>query len=159
MSTFKNQKMIIILSWTVVLLWLVLIFSLSAQPAEQSDGLSKKVTEVIIETVERVVDLDSEKSETDLVEELNRLVRKYAHFSSYLVLGLLVINAFSRSKVIGFKAFTFSFMFCILYAISDEVHQLFVPGRGAQVTDVLIDSFGAFVGIGMYGVVGKIRRS
>jgi VanZ family protein len=45
-------------------------------------------------------------------------------------------------------------VFCILYAISDEVHQLFVLGRGAQVVDVLIDSLGAFVGIGMYRVIG-----
>ena len=38
-------------------------------------------------------------------------------------------------------------MFCSLYAISDEVHQLFVPGRGAQVKDVFIDIAGAAVGI------------
>lgn len=66
-----------------------------------------------------------------------------------------MINAFIRSGVKGSKAFIFSLMFCILYAVSDEVHQLFVLGRGAQVTDVLIDSAGAFVGIGMYGVVVK----
>jgi len=64
MSTFKNPKMIIILSWTAVLLWLVLIFYLSAQPAEQSDGLSKKMTEVIIETVDRVVPLDTDGKPT-----------------------------------------------------------------------------------------------
>jgi VanZ family protein len=45
-------------------------------------------------------------------------------------------------------------VFCVLYAVSDEVHQLFVPGRGAQVTDVLIDNAGAFVGIGIYEVLG-----
>lgn len=63
-----------------------------------------------------------------------------------------MINALRVSGVIGFKGFLFSLVFCILYAISDEVHQVFVPGRGAQVTDVLIDSFGAFIGIGMYVV-------
>jgi len=155
-----NNKTIIILSWTAVLLWLVLIFSLSAQPAEQSDGLSKKVTEVIIETVDRVVPLETDEKPTiDLVERFNHVVRKYAHFSAYLVLGLLIMNALRRSGVRGFKAFIFSLLFCILYAVSDEIHQLFVPGRGAQVTDVLIDGAGSFVGIGMYGVVNKIKRS
>ena len=69
------------------------------------------------------------------------------------------MNALMRSGVIGFKAFIFSLMFCILYAISDELHQLFVPGRGAQVKDVLIDSFGSFVGIGFYEMVSKMKRS
>jgi len=72
----------------------LLIFSLSAQPAEQSDGLSKKVTEVIIETVDRVVPLETDEKPTiDLVERFNHVVRKYAHFSAYLVLGLLIMNA------------------------------------------------------------------
>ncbi|MBZ4647637.1 MAG: phosphotransbutyrylase [Clostridia bacterium] len=152
----NKNKIIIIFSWTVVLSWLVLIFYLSTQPAVESDGLSKKVTKVIIETIDRVVELDNGKSGMDLVEKFNHIVRKYAHFTSYLVLGLLMMNGFRRSRVKGFRGFIFSFVFCILYAISDEVHQLFVPGRGVQVTDVLIDSIGAFVGIGIYGVVEKI---
>ncbi|MGV8147186.1 MAG: VanZ family protein [Alkaliphilus sp.] len=39
---------------------------------------------------------------------------------------------------------------CVLYAISDETHQIFVPGRSAQVSDILIDSVGAAVGILIY---------
>jgi VanZ family protein len=68
------------------------------------------------------------------------------------------MNAFRSSGVKGLRGFIFSLVFCVLYAISDEVHQLFVPGRGAQVTDVMIDSFGAFVGIGVYGVICKIKK-
>ncbi len=51
-----------------------------------------------------------------------------------------------------------SLMICILYAISDEVHQSFVPGRGPGVMDVLIDSAGAMVGIGMYEMISRIKR-
>ncbi len=40
--------------------------------------------------------------------------------------------------------------FVILYAVSDEVHQLFVPGRGGQLTDVIIDTAGAGAGLGIY---------
>ncbi|WP_427338140.1 VanZ family protein [Caloranaerobacter sp. DY30410] len=95
----------------------------------------------------------------DLVLKFNHIVRKFAHFGIYFVLGLLVTNAFVRSGVKGFKAFIFSLAFCILYAVIDEIHQLFVPGRCAQVTDVLIDSVGAFGGIGMYEVLGIVRRN
>jgi VanZ family protein len=41
-------------------------------------------------------------------------------------------------------------LICVLYAISDETYQIFVPGRSAQLSDVLIDSVGAVAGIVMY---------
>jgi VanZ family protein len=86
----NKNKIIIILSWTAVLLWLVLIFYLSSQPAVESNGLSKKVTKVIVETVDKVVELDEGKEDINLVDKFNHIVRKYAHFTCYLVLGLLV---------------------------------------------------------------------
>lgn len=145
----KNKKQIIMLiSWTALLLWLVLLFYLSDQPAAESDGLSKKVTEVIIETVGRLVPLDIESSTTaDLVPRFNHIARKFAHFGVYFVLGVLMMNSLRISGMRGRKAFILSIVFCVIYAVSDEVHQLFVPGRGAQVKDVLIDSAGAIVGI------------
>jgi len=67
------------------------------------------------------------------------------------------MNALRRSGVNGWKFILFSLGICVLYAVSDEVHQLFVPGRGRQVRDVLIDSAGAIVGIGLYRVVSRIN--
>jgi len=49
-------------------------------------------------------------------------------------------------------------LICVGYAISDEIHQIFVPGRGPQIKDVLIDSGGAAVGIFIW-LVASIRRS
>ena len=49
-------------------------------------------------------------------------------------------------------------LICVLYAVSDEVHQIFVPGRGAEVKDVLIDSAGASVGVLMYLVISRLRK-
>ena len=147
MHILKRQQLQIILSWIAVLLWMFLIFVLSAQPAPRSNGLSQKVTEVIIEKVGLLVPLDIKTSTTiDLIKRFNHIVRKCAHVSEYFVLGALVTNAMKTSKVVKFKALIFSVLICILYAISDELHQLFVPGRGAQVMDVLIDSAGAIAG-------------
>lgn len=153
MINFNKLKITTTLSWIALLLWLILIFTLSAQPATQSDGLSKKVTKVIIETVDRAVTLDNDGNTIiSLVERFNNLVRKYAHGGVYFVMGLLVINALRQSGFRGYKKIILSLVFCVFYAVSDEVHQLFVPGRGAEVTDVLIDSAGAFIAIGIYGV-------
>jgi VanZ family protein len=77
-------------------------------------------------------------------------VRKFAHFFAYLVLGILVLSAFVKSDYKGGKTFVYAFVICAVYASSDEIHQLFVSGRGCQIKDVLIDSGGALTGIALY---------
>lgn len=145
-----------IISYTAVILWMILIFNLSSQVAEQSNQLSTGITEIIVKIVERIVpqvDVD--------IYKLNNMVRKSIHFFVYLILGLLIINALRASVVYGHRSIVLSLLICVLYAISDEVHQLFVPSRGGQVEDVLIDSAGVIVGIGVYLLtsnVGKLRR-
>lgn len=131
-----------ILSWVVVVIWMILIFAFSSQVAEQSNQLSSGITETIariIETVFPNIEFGSGNS--------NHIVRKNAHFFVYLVLGVLMANAFIRTRGFDFKSILFAAGCCILYAISDEIHQLFVPGRGGQIKDVLIDSAGASVGL------------
>lgn len=138
------------LSWAAVLIWAAFIFFLSSQAAEQSDRLSTGITQAIVETIEGIVP-DAEI----VVGSLNHLIRKYAHFFAYLILGLLVAGALTNSGVHGLKRILAAVLICVLYASSDEIHQLFVPGRGGMVTDVLIDSAGAVIGI---GVIGAFRR-
>lgn len=142
------------LSWVPVLLWMLIIFSLSAQPAMESNGLSKNVTKIIIEIIGKIIPFEIESSTAaDLVSQFNHIVRKFAHFSAYLILGILVINAFHKCGIKGYKLFVFSIIFCIVYASSDEIHQLFVPGRGCQLKDVIIDSMGALTGIVIYEIL------
>src|SRR5690606_6415601 len=78
--------------------------------------------------------------------QLNHIIRKLAHFSIYFILGALVYRALIKS---GYdkKTCLVSFLICVAYAISDEFHQLFVPGRGCQAKDVLIDSAGSLIAI------------
>ena len=56
----------------------------------------------------------------------------------------------------GVRAIAMALGICII--VSDEVHQLFVPGRGAQVKDVLIDSAGAIVGICIYVLASRVSN-
>ena len=132
-------------SYTAVILWMALIFCFSHQPANESNELSTGITEVIVTAVEKVA-----PHSDFIIGNLNHLVRKYAHFLIYLVLGVLLIHSLRLRGVGRYKGMGLALFICVLYAISDEVHQLFVPGRGAQLRDVLIDSAGAFVGIGVY---------
>ena len=73
-----------------------------------------------------------------------------------MILGALVMNALCKSFEIGKRYIFWGFMICVIYAVSDEVHQAFVPGRGPALKDVLIDSAGAFTGIiGMMKYSGR----
>ncbi|MFF5396685.1 VanZ family protein [Peribacillus butanolivorans] len=144
-----------IISWAAVIIWMSLIFYFSQQQATASNELSTGITEVIIQTVEKI----APDMGVDL-RGLNHIVRKNAHFLIYLVLGVLVINALRRSGVHEYyRSMVLSILICALYAISDEVHQLFVNGRGPQVKDVFIDSAGAIVGISLFCMIDWILNN
>ena len=86
-----------IISWIAVILWTVLIFSLSHLPVGQSSQLSVGITEVIVEKVEKV----SPNMEFN-IGSFHHIVRKNAHFFLYLVFSFLVMNALRRSGLYGY---------------------------------------------------------
>lgn len=135
-----------IIYWLPSALWMVLIFILSSQPAASSNYLSEGVTKLIIEFLGRILPIDIEISTAHAyVSQLNHVVRKLAHFFAYMILGILVSSGFKMSG--SKKVFLFPFAICVIYAFSDELHQLFVPGRGCQLKDIIIDSAGSLSGI------------
>ncbi len=89
------------------------------------------------------------------IEDLHHIVRKMRIFA-YLTLGILVLNGLRRSGVNAKQGAGIALLICILYAITDEVHQLYIPGRSGEVRDVLIDSAGASIGIIIYFIVSRL---
>lgn len=89
-------------------------------------------------------------------------VKKMGHSVVYAILAGLYLWAFKREKTLSetrFTVFALSFVLAVLYAVTDEYHQSFTPGRHATVRDVLIDSGGAIVCLGaLYGMRSKKRR-
>ena len=112
------------------------IFSFSNQKADDSTKLSNGL---IRNTICKVNSNNCDKT----IEKVFKPVRKSAHFCVYLILGLLVFNCFNFNK----KYILYSVIICLLYSISDEIHQIFVPGRSCEVFDVFIDTCGSFLGI------------
>ena len=129
---------------------MLLIFNLSSQAASESDQLSTGITEIIVKVIEKIIP----KADFN-IEDFNHIVRKNAHFIAYLVLGVLVINALKMSGIRELELLDWLWI-CMLYAASDEIHQLFVPGRSGEIRDVMIDSSGAAVGIVGY-MLTKMR--
>ena len=87
-------------------------------------------------------------------EFMTFVARKLAHSFNYFVLGILMLNVVRDFIPRARRAVILSGLFVMLYAVSDEIHQIFVPGRGPLVTDVLIDSVAGALGIILfYGVL------
>ncbi len=140
-----------ILRWIPALLWMGLIFYLSAQPAGTSSELSSTVMDWILRFVES----------WQIVDEsvFHVLIRKTAHIGAYFVLAIFTMLALSKPRVMSvWRQAGIALTICVLYAISDEVHQLFVPGRSGEVRDVMIDTVGALIGIGVYSLVNLYFR-
>lgn len=121
--------------------WMAVIFVFSSQNAEQSGELSDGLLFDILNFL-------NIHANGEWVEFLTVFIRKAAHFSIYALLGALAYNLVSKDfGKRGNGGFLISSGICFLYAVSDEIHQLFVPGRSCSPWDVLLDLLGAVVGI------------
>ena len=129
----------------LLVLWMGFIFSMSSENAEKSSNTSGQTIRVVLSTVPEF-EKQPEEVKVNIIEELQFIVRKSAHFIGYMILGILASGLILQYENIN-KKYPLAFLICVIYAISDEIHQLFVPGRSGQVRDVLIDSAGSFLGI------------
>ena len=117
----------------MVLMWMLIIFYFSGKPAVASDQDS----ELIIRIVKFLgLDLNSV-----LGEMASFAVRKAAHFTEYFILCLLWFNLLYEKFDLR-KAALYSVAAVFLYSVTDELHQMFVPGRAARFADVMIDLSG-----------------
>lgn len=141
------------IAWISVVVIMVVIYNLSAQVSDTSNQLSTGVTEKLVNAVETVVPT------VDLnVKDLNHIVRKNAHFFIYCTLGFLLMNAMKRSEITRYYGILLALSIGTIYAITDEFHQSMIPGRGPQLTDVLIDGSGVLFGILLYILIFKWKR-
>lgn len=123
--------------------WMGLIFYLSHQPASVSSELSGSFVDVVVPIISLLpLAIDS--------EVIHFYLRKSAHFIAYFTLGFLVLHTIRLFNGMRVRSGVLALLIAVLYAISDEVHQLFIPGRSGEVGDVVIDSAGSFTGICIY---------
>ncbi len=141
----KIMKLLLIIAWMGV------IFLFSNDPGDES---LKKSDGEIIRTVEFLSHKKlTEEEKEKWIQYLVVPVRKGAHFFVYFVLGILIISFLKEFKTLSYKLVLLAVFLSFLYACSDEIHQLFVPGRSGQFRDVLIDTTGALTGILGYKVL------
>ncbi len=136
-----KRKIYVTVSWILVFLCMAFIFSMSAANGEESSGIS----DLILKQINELTGL----------EITSHFIRKAAHFCEFALFSFLISNAvFATWK--SKKSSIFAFPAACIYAVTDELHQLFSDGRACSVKDMLIDSSGAFLGALIFSVITLI---
>jgi VanZ family protein len=117
--------------WALAFLWMAVIFFLSGQSGSESANLSTSLFKPIFDIL---IPLGIS------ADTLSLIIRKAAHFFSYLLLGILVFRALDTYPIELSQKVCMSMLLCVGYAVSDEIHQIFTPGRAGMWIDVFIDS-------------------
>lgn len=126
------------------------IFAFSSQNSEQSTNISKEIANNIVSDISSETETAKNTEEQFLdFDYIHYLLRKSAHVFLYTLLGVLTVSAVHLSGKIKskIKVFLISLFICVGYAVTDEIHQFFVPGRSCEFKDVLIDSSGIMFGL------------
>lgn len=135
-----NKKQIIY--FLLIIIWMAIVFAFSNQPAYISSKASGGITDRVVKIITKD-DKKMPKNQRDLIETV---VRKCAHFGLYLIGGLLITNFFNTTRVKEKHIIIYSILFAVIYACTDELHQLFVNGRSGEIRDIIIDTLGASTG-------------
>ena len=157
----KRNRILTIIYCAITLGIMAFIFVQSAMP----DYVSDEESSYIVDIVKGIINSVSSSSVNP--ELLTTIVRKLAHFTEYLVFGASLVLSIktlaeiisarknkemvpsniegTKSKAINLWSLL-AWAFGTIYAISDELHQYFVPGRSCEVRDMCIDSAGVAVG-------------
>ncbi len=137
----KGKSLYILISWILVLLCMGIIFLLSAQNGEESSELSGSFVMKLLNLLGINID--------------EGVLRTIAHCLEFMGLSLLVFNAVYSTWKINLTPII-AFLGTVVYAITDEIHQIFVPDRAFQFSDILVDSAGALIGVTVSAVILKI---
>jgi VanZ family protein len=138
----KTKEIILLI---LIFAWMGVIFLFSNQTSDISEEKSDKVSEVLINIGQKITKKEIKPNrKKELIKSMRFYVRKTAHFTIYLILGLLIYDVCLLFNIK--RSFIFSIVFCFIYACSDEFHQLFISGRTGQMRDVIIDFLGAVFG-------------
>ena len=156
----ERKKLIAVRTVLITLTALVMavIFILSADNADESNEKSDLLADSFVYTVLSLFDLTDEEIQK-VIDVSVFIVRKTAHFAEYCVLGFLLSAVFVSFYFKPKTNIPISFASGVLYAVSDEIHQYFVPDRACAFRDVLIDSMGALLSVIIFvAIICSIKR-
>lgn len=149
----KKYKIVAI---ALLCIWMIVIFSFSAETAKESSatsgGVIRSIAKVVVSGFEKL----SESQQSKIVSSFQGVVRSLAHLCIFAILGFLATNTAFAFDLKKRKWCYLPPLFCLLYAVTDEIHQIFIPGRAFQISDIAIDTLGGVLGTIAFWVVFRI---
>ena len=155
----KNKNITNTIWILAVIIWMIIVFYFSSQVSEASGNTSGSLISFFLTIFKK--DWSAQEL-ANTIEVLQPFVRKLAHFTLYAIGGFVIygvdINSLAENKYKYINKFTLSTVFGLLYAISDEIHQHFVPGRAPGILDVCIDTLGIIFGCCLHIIFNKLKK-
>lgn len=130
----QKNKPLAVVFWLLTVTVMVMIFMFSSDTGEESEEISQNLLGIIIEFIGQFIS--------------HNTLRKIAHFTEFAALGFCMTVAVHYT--FGKRKFHLPFIPCAVYAVSDEIHQYFVPERACRVFDMFVDSCGIATGIAIF---------
>lgn len=131
MKTIGKNKPFAVVSWAFAVAVAIIIFKFSCDTGEESAEVSAGLLSLIIDFIGNFIS--------------HNLLRKIAHFCEFAALGFFTAGGirftFDKGRIYA------PLIISVLYAVSDEIHQYFVPERACRIFDVFVDGSGALTGI------------
>lgn len=161
-NELQKQRIKKIVLTVLLLVWMIVIFLFSAQDATQSSNTSQGICYRLASVVVPGFSEMATTQQVAIVEKFQYPVRKCGHASEYAILGVILfftISAYVENKGRFYKIVACATLGAAVYAMTDEFHQLFVPGRSCEFIDVCIDTCGALLGIVIVSVFRRIIRN
>ncbi len=143
MKTYLLRGIFLLLS----IMTAIMIFSFSAESGEESGQTSGKVTDIVL-SVSGIAEGKSEAEYEEIKDKTSSILRVLAHFSEYLLFGVFVCLFLSTFQRRNLFLLLCTMAVVLFYAALDEWHQYYVPGRSADILDVLTDASGGLCGSG-----------
>ena len=130
---------------------MVMIFAFSTEDAEHSDRTSGLISRRVLSIIHPEYEQLEESRQKLLYDDVQHIVRKCAHFTEYMLLGLLLrmcLESWFGRKIKHSRSLALAGV-CggTVYACTDEFHQLLIEGRSGQWSDVLVDGSGVLLGV------------
>ena len=155
MKKFDKKTQIKILNIILIIIWMITIFRFSGQIGTESGNTSRKFTVQII----KIITGKNLSINEPFIDNIQLFIRKLAHFSIYTIGGFLIMNYQYETNKNEYKKILYSIIFGGSYAITDEIHQVFVPGRSGNIFDVGIDTLGVITGVLIYITFRRVLKS
>ena len=169
-----------IIAAILAVVWMIRIFDFSSADADVSGSVSRSMSYNLIEKISRHLNLgwDEEKIES-VAGPVEKYLRKAAHMYEYAVMSILWCIALDAWKYVGIQSHPEPYsgdrrkrsgrsrrfirpgivlLICLIYAVSDEFHQIFVDGRSGEIRDVCLDFGGAIIGVLLGALIVFIYR-